>query len=675
MIVGLMVMGAVVAVGAIHSGQQDIKQAREWSQEDRAGDALGALRGAPATNTSVYFSHRLEQLIVEHLSGDSDRLPGVLRAHHPADHRLVLQTAARDELVLGPTHLPVEEAPHGASALWRSGLGHTFIRPVISHHDIEMDAVFELLPVWMEQVKTPAGHGMEVRLVDGHGVERSVVHHHRLPIPGQEPLLLEPRSPAGALRWVVQESDVTNGTKYDWYVHVNIQPAGDKDRVWLPQGRSFEVVPPSGWELGVLDADWDMVSVGDGPVWRLDYRGSPMWGDQEGWLNLSLTRSSAEELLRHDWLTVRSASHVGAEATQVLVPSSGVRQGPVMVAASMPSPFSSQEVLPVTLTVMNPGPEPVDLSGLQVAFARGHQFLHEPSDWERSEQGGSVVYTYAGPSVVVAAGGADVLVLPVQVEDEEGGDNVQRDLAPVMEYLGEGKLVPPVRDGLLAPHQMGAGYERVMGAVHGDRSFVAALGAMGLENGTHTVRVGHSAEDRVPPGVGGFERFNDDSDGFLPDLQEVRLGMGLQAGEDATLRPGQPLEVVLNAGSLGSFLLDNSAMLDGDPWLVVEAGDLMGMLSGRPDVVVEDHENFTVGTLMDGYSWQRELVFPRTAQPGPVIVEATLVVPTVDHGEVRLHLMSHVLRAGTSSPMVPVFFTAHLQFWFASGGDDWAAGS
>ncbi len=669
MIAGLMVVGAIVAVSSLNSNLERSQQGPESVQGDKAQELLATLQALPATNTSVHYSQGLEESIVQHLAGDVEPLPERLRNHHSTAHRMLLQMGGRNHIVVGPEEIPSRDVPHGASAFWFSELGQTLVRPSVSHLDTQMDAQFELLPAWVDRVADPPGHSYEVDLqFSDPELNGSSTFFQRLPLSGQEPLAMTPSD------WVVSETQVTNadGTMYEWDVNLNLASTGDGSSVWLGGGDVFEVVAPAGWDLVLPeDEDWALESNLDDPVWLLEYTGRPLRAvDEEAWFNLTLERSTDLGVDHHEVLRVRSAALAGGEVSLVLTPDSSSRPLPGLVFVSQPSPLPLSGTLPMVFTVTNPTDDPVTLDGFSVRFSQGHQFKHEPSGWSRvAQEDGTVLYTL-DTAPTVWAHDATTLELPVVVEDTGEGDNVKPTSAPVLEYLGPGPQQPPLRDGLLPNGDDPP--PRMVSHPSGDAGlYTAWLPDEDEGPGVHTVRVGHSASDGVPPGVGTFTRLDVDTNGFLPGLQEARHGMRLDI-DDASLAPGDDLWVSMSTAGLVEFLQANEDELTGEPVrLEVRSGDLLGHVTGDPDNVTT--KQWALADMTAGMQVDTKATFGRSALLGPVLVDAKWVIPTVDHGEVDLNFLGHALRFEDDRQVTPVFFNAHLQFWLPEARGAWQA--
>lgn len=670
MIVALMVVGAIVSVSTMNANVSEAGRRTDSVQEDKADELLSTLRGLPATNTSVHYTDRLEEMIVQHMAGGDDALPTKLRNHHATEHRMMLQVEGRNHLVVGSREIPSGDIPHGGSAFWYSELGQTLIRPTVSHVEPGMDAQFELLPAWIDRVAKPPGHAYEVDLeFSDPDLDRASTFFHRLPLADQHPLILEPTDR------VVDASHIINGegTHYEWDLELKLAPLAAQTSTWLGTGQTFEVLAGQEWDLSLPDeeeADWVLTSDADDPVWILEYAGRPQRGpDTEAWLNVTLERPTHEAVTHHEVVLLRSGSSQGGEASVVLTPDSPSGSLPGLVFTSQPSPFPVTESVPLVFTVTNPTGSSVTMDAFSVRFSAGHQFKQEPAGWSRLPQDdGSVTYAWDSPASI-AAHDAITLELPVQVENGDEGDNIKRGVPPVLEHLGPGELDPPLRDGLL-PDEDGVPPLRSVSHPLGDAGvYTAWLRDEDREAGPHTVRVGHVAEDHVPPGAATFTQNGTGSSGFLPDLQQARQGMRLAVNE-ATFTADEDLGLTFSTAGLVEALQDHSGALTGEPIrLEVRAGDLLGQVNGNPENVTV--EQWDLSQMTPGMEVDLNLAFSRSTMQGPVLVDAKWVVPTVDHGEVGLNFLAHALRTDGSRTVTPVFFNAHLQFWLPEGRGAW----
>lgn len=663
---GVMVAGAVVAMSALNNSLDDPEDAHARHQEDGARDVLDALLGLPPQNTSVHYSHRLEEVMVQRLAGDERALAQLLRQYESAEHRLELQVGARNYPVVGPSQTSAGAVPTGDSAFWHTRMGSMLMAPTVSHHEPGMPIQFDLLPVWMDRVATQPGHPA---LIDasfspsGGGLwNHSSTVHYRLPVDGGgHPLQVTPHTPGGQPGHVFSEGSVVNGSDYDWDIRFKLEPVeAGQEGVWLDPGDRFHVITSASWHAPVLlDEDWALVSAAEDPSAMVEYTGRPIRDGGETWLNLTVNRPVGDGLAHHEVLRLESGSSSGAQIRVVLTPGSVDEALPVMVHPSLASPLSVSSSSPLELTVTNPGDASLSLESFDVRFpSMAHQFKQQPGSWSLSYEGADAVFSYTGSAVTISAGGAQTLSLPLKVEKAEG-DNVRGGLPPLLEYLGPGHMDPPVRDGPLSSGS-GDDSKRAFSFAHGPTGGQTAwLDGADLGDGTHSVRVG--GQGTMPPGRGAFQWSNDPSDGLLPELQKARHSMAMQVSPGA-VAPGEEVTVTLDSGRLVAFLEDpqwSGALVDDSVTITLRAGDLIGHLTGQSDVV--ETAQFTPGEFDTLEPWV--LSFPNSALLGPVVVSLEVDVETVQHGAVSLNFLGHTVRSDAGDQVVPMFAYAHLQFW------------
>jgi hypothetical protein len=655
MIVGLLIAGAIVAVSTMQSPQQETAGVREG--ERLAADFLALYAALPPQSTDKNYANRLEELIVEHLAGRDQTLSNLLAAHGLGSPRLYIDADGRTLHVYGQASPPGSGGSTGTSTFWHSTMGTTILSPTMSLHNTSMPIVFDVLPVANHRLPAPSGipYVVEADLsADGFEARTAATFYARAPVEDQSPVLIEPVS-GGIVRHVYSEAEVQGGSGYSWTLRFRITPAPPVDRQWLDDGTFMRLEVPRGWDVALEDpSNWTRVNGAESPYWLIQYEGRSFRGSGTAWMNATLSRPLDVPIRHHEHVTLRQHAPGYTVASAVLTPTAATREVPAMISLSQPGPLPVDGPVEIRFTLTNPSGAPVDVDRFEAVFPALHQFRHEPADWTRTESSGKARYAYVGATITIPAYGASTLTLPMRMEKNDGDNRpVMRPI--IVEYLGEGALSPPHRDGQLEPAP-GEEVPFFVALPRGEAGrYLAHLSADGLAAGVHTARIGGDATSRIPAGAAGFT-VTDASAAALLDLQEARHSMTI-AIDKSRVRYGDGLNATLEMGTLGDFLAA-APLADETLRVRVTGSDLVSHLSGRPQYTKTTTHNAADFVDVDPFP----IPAPKRVLPGVFVVTVDVTIDLIDVGPVDLRFVAVSFRTAEGLNVNPAFLSAHLHY-------------